>query len=99
MTKEQYYEACEMMGNEPIEEEIPVELEDLPTDVQIALQIYGMLPDEWDTMVGRYAGKKMQNIKDIFDICEVEKADRRMLLTILLIIDNLRMQDINSKRT
>ena len=98
MTKDQYYEMCEMMGSEPVDSEIPVELDDLPTEVQQALQLYSLLPDEWDTMVGLYSGKKMQNIKDIFEIWEIEKADQKLLFSILVTIDNLRMQDLNSKK-
>ena len=97
MTKQQYFEMCEMMGSDPIEDEIPVELDDLPAEVQLAVQIYGILPDIWDTMVGRYAGKKMHNIKDIFDMWEVDAADRKIMYTILLLLDNLRMQDLNTK--
>lgn len=98
MTKEQYYEMCEMMGSEPVDSEIPVELDDLPIEVQQALQLYSLLPDEWDSMVGLYSGKKMQNIKDIFEIWEIEKADQKLLFSILVTIDNLRMQDLNSKK-
>lgn len=97
MTKEQYFEMCEMMGSDPVQSEIPVELDDLPTEVQTTMQIYGLLPDIWDTMVGRYVGKKMTNIKDIFDMWEVDIADRRIMYTLLLTLDNLRMQDLNSK--
>ena len=33
MTKEQYFEMCEMMGSEPVEDEIPVEFDDLYSEV------------------------------------------------------------------
>lgn len=97
MTKQEYFEMCEMMGSDPVEEEIPVELDDLPAEVQQAVQIYGILPDIWDTMVGRYSGKKMNNIKDIFDMWEVNPIDRKIIYTFLLTLDNLRMQDLNTK--
>ena len=30
MTKEQYFEMCEALGNEPAESEIPIEFDDFP---------------------------------------------------------------------
>ena len=39
MTREQYLEMCEMLGNEPVESEIPIEFEDLALEVQDALRI------------------------------------------------------------
>ena len=30
MTKEAYFEMCEMLGSEPLESEIPLELDDFP---------------------------------------------------------------------
>ena len=99
MTKQQYYEMCELMGSEPLAEEIPVEIDDLASEVQIAMQIYGILQDNWDTMVGRYAGKKLENIRDIFDIWGIEPSDQKVYLQIIVDIDSIRMQDINSQKT
>ena len=43
MTKAQYFEMCEMLGNELVEADIPVELEDMYDEVQEAFSVYGML--------------------------------------------------------
>ena len=59
VTKETYFEMCELMGNEPIEEEIPIEYDDFPIEVQQAFAVYRMLRDEWDTMNGVYLGKTL----------------------------------------
>ena len=90
MTKETYFEMCEMMGSEPIKEEVPVEYDDLLVDVQEALSIYSKLRDEWDTMNGNYLGKSYAGINDIFNILEVPVEDRKTLFNLLGIIDGIR---------
>ena len=81
---------CEMMGSEPIKEEIPIDYDDLLVDVQEALSIYSKLRDEWDTMNGNYMGKSYAGINDIFDILEVPQEDRKTLFNLLGIIDGIR---------
>lgn len=90
MTKETYFEMCEMMGSEPVKEEIPVEYDDLLVDVQEALSIYSKLRDEWDTMNGNYRGKSYAGISDIFNILEVPNEDRKTLFNLLGVIDGIR---------
>lgn len=96
MTKEQYFEMCEMMGTEPIEEEIPIEFEDLFDEVQEAINVYNMLSDNWDSMNGIYLGKNFVGIHDIFSIMEIE--DTKTCFLILGIIDRRRSKIINDKR-
>ena len=66
MTKESYFEMCEMMGSEPVESEIPVEFDDFPLEVQQAFNAYRMLRDEWDTMNGNYLGKSLIGVVSSF---------------------------------
>lgn len=87
---------CEMMGTQPTEEEMPVELDDLHDEVQEAFSVYNMLTDIWDSMGGSYIGKQMAGISDIMDIMGVE--DKRVCLYILSIIDRTRSKLINSKK-
>ncbi len=98
MTKATYFEMCEALGSEPIESEIPIEFEDLCTDLQEALGIYSKLKDEWDTMNGYYMGKSFAGIKDIFDILEVDVADRRNMFDLLSSIDSYRAKSINDRK-
>lgn len=98
MTKEQYFEMCEMMGSEPIEEEIPVEFNDLPIELQEALQIYNSLQDSWDYMGGNYIGKNMVGFKDILDIYEVLPEDRRSMYELILHIDKVRAKSIRDSK-
>lgn len=90
MTKETYFEMCEMLGSEPIKEEIPVEYEDLLMDVQEAMGIYSKLRDEWDTMNGVYLGKSYSGILDIFEILEVLPEDRKTVFNLIGMIDSIR---------
>ncbi len=95
MDKDQYFEMCEMMGTEPIDSEIPIEYEDLPTDIQEAMNVYNMLQDNWDSMNGVYMGKVVAGISDIFKIMDVE--DERTTYFIISIIDRQRSEILNAK--
>ncbi len=96
MTKDQYFEMCQMLNSEPKEEEIPVEFEDLNSDVQYAITVYNMLQDNWDTMNGNYLGKNMVGLTDIFRIMEVD--DYRTCFYIIGILDRVRGEIINTKK-
>jgi hypothetical protein len=90
MTKEAYFEMCEAIGSEPVEEEIPVETSDFPVEVQEAINVYYKLKDEWDTMNGVYMGKSYAGFSDILDILEVPFADRKYLLEWISVMDAAR---------
>jgi len=94
MTKEAYFEICEALGSEPVEEEIPITYEDLYIDVQEALSMYHKLKDEWDSMAGVYLGKSYAGILDIFNIQEVPVEDRKTLYDLIGIIDTHRSKAI-----
>lgn len=94
MTKDAYFEMCEMLGTEPVEEEIPVEYEDFFLDVQEALGIYQKLRDEWDTMNGVYMGKTYAGLLDILDLLGVPVEDRRTQYELIGIIDMHRSKAI-----
>jgi hypothetical protein len=96
MTKDTYYEMCEMMGSDPIESEIPVEFDDLIDEVQEALVVYNMLQDNWDTMNGMYLGKALAGINDILEIARIE--DKSTCFTIIQILDSVRSEIIRNKK-
>ena len=98
MTKEAYFEMCEALGSEVVEEEIPVELEDFPDDVQSSMRLYSILRDDWDTMNGNYLGKSLVGLKDILDIYEVPFENRKLLLEWIHIIDSTRSSNYASIR-
>lgn len=98
MTKDQYYEMCEMMRTAPREEEIPLELDDFPGEVQTAFQIYQILQDHWDGMSGTYMGKNLNGLGEILEIYEVEQSDKKLILELIAIIDRERSLQIDQKR-
>lgn len=94
-----YFEICEQMGSEPIEEEIPVDMEDFPIEIQQVLNIYFKLRDEWDGMSGSYMGKSYAGLGDILDIHGIEKADKEYVLDWLTTIDRIRSKIIESAQS
>lgn len=94
MTKDTYFEMCEALGTEPVEEEIPVEFEDFCLDVQQAFSIYQKLRDEWDTMNGVYLGKTYAGLIDLLELLEVPVEDRRTQYELIGIIDGHRSKAI-----
>jgi hypothetical protein len=97
MTKHQYFEMCDALGSEPIEEEIPVELNDFPTEVQEMFNIYYLMPDIWDGMSGTYQGKNTSIVFNLFDLYKIDKEDRLVYLMLISGIDNIRKKLINEK--
>ena len=98
MTKEAYFELCEVMGSEPIDDEIPVEFDEFPIEVQQAFSVYKMLRDEWDTMSGIYLGKNFIGIKDILEYAEIEQSEQKFIVSLVRIIDAVRSTETNSKK-
>ena len=98
MTKDQYFEMCEMLGSEPLDSEIPVEFEDFPFEVQQAFNAYRMLRDEWDTMNGNYLGKSLIGVKDVLEATEIEPSEQKFIIMLIRIIDNVRSDEINNKK-
>ena len=98
MTKDQYFEMCEMLGSEPVDSEIPVELDDFPSEVHQAFGIYRMLSDNWEGMSGQYMGKIFTGIKDILEVAQVDPQDQYFTISLCRLIDDVRMQEINKKQ-
>ena len=86
---------CEMLGSEPLEEQIPVELADLPLEVQEAYRVYVLLNDNWDSFGGNYLGKNMSGLLDIMNILEIE--DKVTILNIIQILDRNRMNQVQAQ--
>jgi hypothetical protein len=98
MTKDAYFEMCEALGNEPIEEEIPVEFEDLILEVQNTFPIYNSLQDNWDSMSGTYLGKNMAGLLDIFTIIGLDKEEQHTTFKLIGVLDHYRSELIASKK-
>lgn len=98
MTKEQYFEMCELMGSEPIESETPVEFDDFALEVQVALNIYKILRDEWEFVGGNYLGKNINGIFEVFEAYDIEACDKRFYLELIHMIDQTRIDEIRKQK-
>lgn len=97
MSKESYYDMCDMLGTEPDPNEVPVEFSDLYLDIQEAYYVYIMLQDTWDQMNGSYTGKNYSGILDILELNEIE--DKKLCFRLIKKIDEARSEAIKSKKT
>lgn len=97
MTKEQYFEMCEMLGNEPLDSETPIDMNDFPPLVQNVFQIYFMLSDIWDSMGGSYIGKNLSNVFDFFRLYELSEAEQLLALSFIQEMDSARRKIVSSK--
>jgi len=98
MTKDSYFEMCEMMGHEPLEEEIPVEVPDFPDLVQQCFVIYGILTDNWDSMGGGYMGKDYGLVFNLFQVYNITEGEEILLcLDFLQHMDGVRQKLIAEK--
>lgn len=98
MTKAQYLEMCDALGTAPIEEEIPIEYDDFPPEIQQAFEVYYVLQDTWDTFGGNYLGKNLTAVKDIFDILSISTEEQPFILKMVSQIDRIRMKDISTRK-
>lgn len=98
MTKQQYFDMCEMMNSEPLESQIPVEFDDLLEETQEVFRIYNSLQDNWDYMGGNYIGKNYTYIDSMFKIYNVEPEVQRTYFELLLLIDSIRAKQIQESK-
>lgn len=89
---------CEMLGNEPVDSEIPVEFEDFPLEVQQALGVYRMLKDEWEGFNGVYLGKSFIGLTEVLEYMEIDFSDRKLVVLLIKLIDGIRSNLINTKQ-
>lgn len=85
---------CEAVGETPNEDEMPIEFEDLPLEVQEALIIYGKLPDKWDQMSGSYLGKDLISLIPIYDVYNIDLESRPFITDIIRDVDSARQEVI-----
>jgi hypothetical protein len=97
MTKDKYFEMCEMMGSEPVDSEIPVEIEDFPELVIQCFLIYRILPDIWDTMNGNYLGKDYNLIFNLFKLYGLDESEHLLSISFLQEMDTCRSKVIAEK--
>lgn len=99
MTKDAYFEMCEQLGQEPIDDEIPMDMADFDEFVQLCFTIYRYLSDIWDPMGGSYMGKDYSIVFNLMDAYLIDHpGDRVLILEILHMMDSIRIKIISEKQ-
>jgi hypothetical protein len=96
MTKGRYLELCEELGSEPLDSELPVDLDDMPVEVEQAYHVYGILPANFDSFNGVYYGKYLEQAPTIMDLMGAKP--KQEIMKVLIIIDSIEREEINRKR-
>ena len=85
MTRDKYLEMMEQLNQEPVDEEIPPDFEDLPDIVVLAINTFNSLGDRVYPEIG-YVGKDYTNLPFFIDIYGIE--DTEFFLEILSWLDS-----------
>lgn len=83
---------CEMLGTDPVEEDVPLELEDFPVAMQVAFSVYQNLQDNWDSVGGNYLGKVKTNFVETLNILGVEQDNHREIFVLVNLLDSVRAE-------
>lgn len=79
---------CEQLNKEPDPTQMPADYEDFPGIVQDAIQIYSILPDNWEGFGGTFLGKDYSILPYLTTKVYIID-DHPLLMQILLIINNI----------
>jgi len=85
-----------MIGAEPVEEEIPLEISDFPFEVQEIFRIYSKLRDIWDGMSGTYMGKETSIMFEYLKLYEVD--DWKLAEELITYISAIQQRIHNDKK-
>lgn len=77
ITLDRYLEICEQLGQEPVEEDMPVDWEDLPISVQYAIHIYNKLGNRIQAEIG-FIGKDYTNLPILLQIYDIDSVELTM---------------------
>lgn len=86
-----------MLGNEPLEEEIPYDRGDLTQDTQLVFFIYDKLPPRWEGFTGQYLGKDLTLLPTLLNLYNFPKYDESYAWELIPIIDSFVAEDIAVK--
>lgn len=86
-----------MLGNEPIESQIPMDRSDLLMETQIVFDLYDKLPTRWDGFSGQYLGKDLVLLPVLFKEFDVDDLIRKYAWSIIPFIDSIVGEDIAKK--
>ena len=86
MTKDRYFTMMEQLGRNPVEKDIPPEIEDLPQIAIDAIDVYNRLGDKLVPDIG-YLGKDYTLLDEYLVLYDID--NKELFLEILLWLDQL----------
>jgi len=86
------------MGIEPKESDLPMEIDSLTVESQLALEIYRYLPDRWEGMSGSYLGKDLNILPFLFKQYKVEEDESSHIFFLIQYIDGCVAKRMQVKR-
>ena len=91
MTQERYFKMCEQMAKEPIEDEIPPDINDFPEIAVSALEVFSNLGNRVYADIG-FTGKDFTNLPFYMQIYKVPKEDTELFLEILTYLERYAIE-------
>lgn len=97
--KEKYLDICDAMGVEPVMEDMPIDYEDLPIEVQDVMSLHSFLPSRIAEFSGTYLGKDYGNLSFLFNMHGIdEKSWQMFYFRVMMLIDSIQMSILDKKR-
>ena len=96
MSKQQYLDMCEQMGEEPDWDKCPPDWEDFPEIVITAVNIFHSLGERIYGDVG-YIGKDYTNLNLLLSHYQVEEHNREFVLDTILILESRAITNAQRK--
>ena len=87
---DKYLLICEQLGQEPDPAKMPLELSDMPEEVQVAFFMFSLLPDYWEGTSGTYMGKYWDGIDYYFKLYET--TDPKTILYIMKMYEGILVE-------
>jgi hypothetical protein len=86
------------MGIEPDMGDLPLNIDALSVESQLAFEIYQYLPGRWEGMSGSYLGKDLTILPFLFQQYKVDDIDSSHILFLLQYIDGIVSKRIVDKK-
>lgn len=91
MTKDQYLEMCEQMGEEPDWTKCPPAWEDFPQQIIDSVNIFHCMGDRMYPEIG-YVGKDYTNFHFLLDMYNIDKHQKDYVFDIILWLDARKIE-------
>lgn len=98
MTKEAYLRMCESLGEEPDVRVMPMDVDDLPSNCQIAVAMFNLMNDTFvPGDYPMYNGKDITGVPIVCDLFGIEEREERLHFMNLINILDSNAKDASQK--